>query len=252
MTRAGIIAAGHGERLRAGTGILKPLVRVEGEALIDRVLASIAEAGASDVAIIVNDASLAVRTHVSARRWPFGIDWIVETTPSSMHSFLRVLERLALTGEQSGDRGPFLISTVDTVAPPGAYARFFAEAARLDADVTLALTPTLDDDKPLLVEVDGRRVVALGDAASNATLATAGYYAVRPSILREADAARRGGAAALRVFLARLLERGYRIDGVAVAPSVDVDRPADVETAEAFLRRLPGRSRGAAKAGVNL
>ena len=43
-----------------------------------------------------------------------------------MHSFLRVVETLAA----GGDEGPFLVSTVDTVAPPGAFARFAAEARR--------------------------------------------------------------------------------------------------------------------------
>jgi NDP-sugar pyrophosphorylase family protein len=231
MTKAGIIAAGHGERLRPGTGTLKPLVRVGGETLIARVLGSIADAGASEVAIIVNDESLAVRDHVAARRWPFALRWIVETTPSSMHSFLRVLETLAADGAE----GPFLMSTVDTVAPPGAYARFLA-ATEAGADVTLALTPAVDDDTPLLVAVDGTRVTSLGAAAGAARLATAGYYAVRPAILREADEARRDNLTALRGFLARLLARGYRIDGVRVAESVDVDRPADVDAAEAFLQ----------------
>jgi len=136
------------------------------------------------------------------------------------------------------------MSTVDTVAAPGAYVRFFDAAARRDADVTLALTPAVDDDKPLLVKMDGERVVALGDAAGRAAFATAGYYAVRASILREADAARGDGLSALRGFFGRLLERGYRLDGLMSAVSVDVDRPVDVDAAEAFLRRA------AAKVGV--
>lgn len=238
MIKAGIIAAGHGERLRQETGALKPLVRVDGETLIERVLGSIADAGATEVAIIVNDASPGVRDHVSSRRWPFSVQWIVETTPSSMHSFLRIVETLAAGGAGS-DSGPFLVSTVDTVAPRSAYARFMAEAERdAEADVTLALTPAVGDDKPLLVRLDGSRVAALGPSAGSAPWATAGYYAVRPSILREADEARRDGSSALREFLARLLARGYRMRGISVAESIDVDRPDDVRVAEEFLRRV--------------
>lgn len=228
--RAGVIAAGQGARLRA-SGPLKPLVDVGGRPLIARVLASIAEAGASDVAIIINDTSTAIRDRMSAERWPFRIQWIVRTTPSSMHSFLLVLETLAGQGND-----PVLISTVDTLAPPGTFARFVAEARAHDADVTLALTSLVDDEKPLRVAVDGRRVTAIGAAAAASPLATAGYYFVSPRVLGEADAARRDELPALRAFLSRLLERGYRIDGATMPGSIDVDRPADVAAAERMLR----------------
>ena len=82
----------------------------------------IADAGATEVVIIINERSLAVRDHVSAGRWPFAVRWIVQTTPSSMHSFLLVLE--ALVG---GADDRVLISTVDTVSPSGAFAEFVCD-----------------------------------------------------------------------------------------------------------------------------
>lgn len=232
--RAGVIAAGRGDRLRTGGQTLKPLVRVGGRTLIERVLTSLGETAPAEVVVIINEDSTGIRDHVSACRWPFPVRWIVETTPSSMHSFLRVVDALAETGEP----GPFLVSTVDTVAPPGAYARFAAEAATRDAAVTLALTSASDDEHPLLVRLEGSRVAAIGAAAAPAAYATAGYYAVRPSILREADEARRDGVGALRIFLERLLARGYRLDGIPSPASIDVDRPPDVVAAEDLLRRV--------------
>ena len=231
--RAGVIAAGRGDRLRAGTPALKPLVEVGGRALIDRVLTSIAEAGARDVVVIVNEDSLAVRDHVAGRAWPFAIRWIVETTPSSMHSFLRVVETLA----ERGDEGPFLVSTVDTVAPPGAFARFAAERVRARGGRHAGAHRAgrrreAAARQPRGIARDGDRRAPTGRDA------TAGYYLVRASILREADEARADGVGALRVFLGRLLARGYRIDGVPVPESVDVDRPGDVAAAEHFLRRV--------------
>jgi len=61
---------------------------------------------------------------------------------------------------------------------------------------------------------------------------------VRASMLDEADAARRDGVSALRGFLARLLAKGHRLDGIVSPASIDVDRPFDVEAAEEFLRRV--------------
>jgi choline kinase/predicted HAD superfamily phosphohydrolase YqeG len=232
--RAGVLAAGRGERLRP-SNLLKPLVKVGDRTLIERVLTSMAEAGAVEVTVIINDDSLAVRDHVVASDWPFALRWIVETTPSSMHSFLRVIEALAADGHE----GPFLLSTVDTVAGAQAFLRFINEAQRnKESAMTLALTSPGNDEKPLLVRcaADDSRIVAIGAAAAPSDFATAGLYAVRSSILREADEARRDGVDALRTFLGRLLDRGYHVAGIPIAESIDVDRPSDIRTAEAFLR----------------
>ena len=234
LLRAGLLAAGRGERLRTQSAF-KPLVKVEGQTLIERVLISMAEAGVSEVIVIINDDSLAVRDHVTASKWPFAIRWIVETTPSSMHSFLRVVETLAA----DGDDGPFLLSTVDTVVGSQTYARFIAEARRHEeAAVSLALTSPGNDEKPLLVRCapGNSRIIAIGAAAAPSDHATAGLYAVRASILREAEAARRQGVDTLRSFLGRLLDRGYHLAGIPIAQSIDVDRPGDIRTAEEFLR----------------
>jgi NDP-sugar pyrophosphorylase family protein len=213
---------------------MKPLIKIGGESLIERVLQSIAEAGASEVAVIINEDSAAVRDHVEKRSWPFALRWIVETTPTSMHSFLRLVETLAADGAN----GPFLLSTVDTVAGPQVYSDFIARARRRKAAVTLALTSPGDDEKPLLVRMaaGSSQIEAFGDGE----YATAGIYAVRPIVLREADAARSSGTPALRAFLARLLERGYELAGIPISESIDVDRPNDIGAAEAFLERARG------------
>ncbi|HEX7517516.1 MAG TPA: NDP-sugar synthase [Chthoniobacterales bacterium] len=235
LLRAGVLAAGRGERLRTASNPLKPLVKVGGRTLIERVLISMAEAGVTEVVVIINGDSLAVRDAVMASQWPFALRWIVETTPSSMHSFFRVLETLAA----NGDDGPFLLSTVDTVAGAQTFARFIAEARQHEhAEVTLALTSPGNDDKPLLVRCapGNSHILAMGEAAAPSDYATAGLYAVRASVLREAESARHDGVDALRTFLGRLLDRGYRLAGIPIARSIDVDRPDDIETAEEFLR----------------
>lgn len=236
QTRAGIIAAGRGDRLRPAAQTLKPLVPVAGRPLIDHVLTSVAETSPAEVVIIVNEASLAVKDYVDTRRWPFGVRWIVETTPSSMHSFLRVLETLA----DGDDAGPYLMSTVDTIATPGAYRSFLDSSRSLDGDVALALARQGDADKPLRVRMQRAtsRIEAIGEEAGQAPWVTAGYYAVRPAILREAARAREENLPALRTFFTYLLKNGYRLNGVPIAGAVDVDRPDDVKTAEAFLKQV--------------
>ncbi|MGI8437791.1 MAG: nucleotidyltransferase family protein [Chthoniobacterales bacterium] len=233
--KAGILAAGRGERLRSASHPLKPLVEVGGRTLLEHVLHSLGQADVTEVTVLINEDSLAVRDCISAANWPFPVRWVIETTPSSMHTFLRLVETLSA----DGDEEPFLLSTVDTIAGAQTYARFLKAAlSKIAADVSLALTSPGDDETPLLVSLspNDSRVIALGAAAAPWGLATAGIYLVRASILREAEEARNDGLDALRIFLGRLLERGYRIDGIPIEGAIDVDRPGDIETAEAFLR----------------
>ena len=229
--RAGVLAAGRGERLRSYAADLKPLARVGGQPLIEHVLNSMGNAGANEVVVIINEDSEAVRDHVVKSDWPFALRWIVETTPTSMHSFLRLVETLAADRNE----GPFLLSTVDTVARPSTYSDFITSAQMHDdAAITLALTSPGNDEKPLLVRLaeDDSRIAAFGEGE----FATAGVYAVRPIILREAEAARRDRLNALRTFLGRLLERAYCLRGIPISRSIDVDHPADLAEAENFLR----------------
>jgi NDP-sugar pyrophosphorylase family protein len=236
--KAGIFAAGVGARMRAGDGgphQPKALTRVGDRTLIEWILRDIEAAGAGEIVVIVNEQSIAVRDHVTRVMPSRPITWIVETTPSSMHSFLRVLETLAGDG---GD-GPFLMSTVDTIAPPGTFARFVGAASRARAaDIVLALTPRVEDDHPLRmqlgsVDADGSAgIMLVGEGAH----ATAGYSFVRATLLREADAARRANLPALRAFLRHVCERGCTMRGICMPDSIDVDRPSDVAAAEQLLR----------------
>lgn len=227
--KAGILAAGRGERLR-DSGELKPLVEVAGRPLIAHVLGAFSEIDVEEVTVIINEGGMRVRDVVEAQHWPFLITWIVKTTASSMHSFLELVQQLAA----GGDRRPFLIATVDTVIRPRQLTEFVEAAVR--CDVTLAVNEPLEDDNPLWVSTDGsRRVIAFGNSAGG--VATAGLYIVNPVVLAEAEAAERDGLMSLRSFLCRLLDRGYEISAVPIGNSVDVDRSADIIAAEKLLKR---------------
>ena len=234
--KAGLIAAGLGERLRAhGMTLPKPLVPVAGRPLIDYVLAAVATAGLRQVACIVNEESRGIEEHCRTQ-WPhLAFDFIRRTTPSSMESLFTL--RPLLTGE------PFVLLTVDAVFAPALLAQFLtAAAARPDAHAVLALSTFVDDEKPLYARLaaDGR-ISALGADAQprdlrEAALVTAGFYVFHPAIFDEIAFSRQAGFTALRQFLGHLLRRGYRFYGERIGKTVDVDRPEDIAVAEAFVR----------------
>jgi NDP-sugar pyrophosphorylase family protein len=229
--RAAIIAAGQGERLRAaGVTQPKPLVPVAGAPLIDYAIAAIAAAGLTHVACIVNEESCGIEDHCR-QRWPeIRFDFVRRTTPSSMESLFTLTPLL-------GD-GRFVLLTVDAVfAPPVLRDFVTAAAAHRDAHGVLALSDFVADEKPLWARLaaDGR-VTALGDAARDSGLVTAGFYVFDAAIFAEVDTARAQRFTALRQFLGHLLARGYRICGARVPKTVDVDRPEDIASAAAFVR----------------
>lgn len=231
--KAGIIAAGLGERLRdAGITTPKPLIEVDGRPLIDHALDAIAAAGIAEAACIFNaePGSDAVEAHCRARRSGPQLDIIRRTTPSSMESLFALAPALGA--------GPALVLTVDAIFAPAILTEFVAAAQRhRDADVVLAATHFIDDEKPLRIALAGDgRVTALGAGAGASPLITAGFYVFSPRVFTEIDAARRLALTALRQWLGHLVERGYRCYGAAIGKTVDVDRPEDIATAEAFVR----------------
>ena len=66
-----IIAAGEGSRLvQEGVQLPKPLVRLAGEPMIDRLINIFLRCGAESLSIIVNEQMTAVREHLEALELP--------------------------------------------------------------------------------------------------------------------------------------------------------------------------------------
>jgi NDP-sugar pyrophosphorylase family protein len=231
--KAGIIAAGTGERLaRGGISIAKPLVPIGGEPMIARVIRAAAFLNVTSIACIVNDLDPSIAQYLRSTPWPAPLELIVKTTPSSMESLFCLAPLL-------GDE-PFLLLTVDAVFGFYDLGRFLARAQRLDAaQGVLALTDFVDDEKPLWVRVNPQgRITGLGGSAKPSRYVTAGFYYFRPEIFHMRDAARGMALKALREFLCLLTENEYLLYGVPVPKTVDVDYPEDIEKAEAYLRGL--------------
>ncbi len=230
--KAGLIAAGFGERLReAGITLPKPLVEVAGKPLIEHVLGAAGAAGIEEVACIFNAEADAVEAYCRSRRGGPRLQIVRRTTPSSMESLF------ALAPQLSG--APFVLLTVDAVFAPAVLRDFLAAAAarHAAADAVLAVTDFVDDEKPLRLRLDPRdRVTALGEDAAASALVTAGFYVFHPRVFAQIDAARAARCTALRHYLRHLLRDGYRIDGVRTGKTVDVDRPQDIAAADAFVR----------------
>lgn len=228
--KAGIIAAGRGERLlRTGVSMPKPLVPVLGEPMIARTIRGASRAGVDKVFCVINGIDRAVEEYLLSNQWPVRLQVIKKTTRNSLESFS--LLHPYLEGE------PFLIFTVDAVFRLTALGRFLSGARRLsEAHAVLALTRYVDDEKPLFARVDRVHAVReIGEKAYGSPLITAGFYWFRPSVLELLSEARRRRLKAFRQFLCLLPESHCPTYAIAVSRTFDVDRREDMEKAELYL-----------------
>jgi NDP-sugar pyrophosphorylase family protein len=227
VLRGGIIAAGHGTRLRAdGYRVSKPMTSVGGLPLIGHALDRFRAVGVRQATVIINDGSDDCRHWLTDHDRDLDLDLIVRTTPSSYASFEIVAARLA--------GAPALITTVDAILPADAFQHFVSSASSFpDNAVVLGLTDHVDDDNPLWATPNGEgRVLRLGgDQGSHVT---AGLYwlpadrGVEPKMRFDR----------LRDYLKWLVDEGRPVYGVVLPLVFDIDRAHDVEAAEhAGLRR---------------
>jgi NDP-sugar pyrophosphorylase family protein len=219
--RGGIIAAGHGTRLRAdGYRMSKAMTPVGGRPLIGHALDRFRAVGVRQATVIVNEESDDCRQWLSEHGRGLELNVIVRTTPSSYASFALVAARLA--------GAPAVITTVDAIMALDAFQHFVDSAACLpDGAVVLGLTGHVDDDNPLWATLDeDGRVVRLGGGQGSHV--TAGLYWL-PAQRIAAPMARFDR---LRDYLKWLVEEGQPIYGVVLPLVFDIDRACDVEAAE--------------------
>lgn len=229
-----ILAAGHGERLRAqGLDLPKPLVKLDGEPLLVRQTRILLEAGADSVVAVVNSETASVIER-EAIQLPVRLKLVVRDTPNSMETLFQLGDHL--TGRW------FLAATVDAVLACDEMRRFARQSIALTAgahpiaDGTLGVVRWRGDDRPLFVEVEAEGGIrAIGAAPSD--LVTAGVYFLPGSIFAFRDRAHDAKLSALRQFLGGLLDWGARLHAIELNGVIDIDVADDLEAARRMLER---------------
>lgn len=233
-----IIAAGEGSRLaQEGVSDPKPLVRVGGECLVDRLVRIFLDNGAGEVAVICNDLSPLVGIHLRQRQAagvPLRV--VVKTTPSSMHSLLELSPLLS-----EGDE-PFVLTTVDTIFDEADFHRYVSRFQELvdrgEADGLMGVTDYIDDEKPLYVKV-GRAddITAFLDSDPEPRYVSGGIYGLSPRALLTLRGCVDRGESRMRNFQRALLADGLRLKAWTFGRVLDIDHASDIAKAEALLGR---------------
>lgn len=226
-----IIAAGEGSRLvQEGMKTPKPLLRLHGVPLIDRLIHLFLRHHATSISIIVNKEMTEVQAHLKALSLPVPFHLLVQSTPSSMHSFH------ALSRFLTGDR--FCLTTVDTIFQEDEftqYIRTFEQTSTLDG--LMAVTSFVDDEKPLYVKTDDDYMIqAFLDATDEpCRYVSGGIYCLRNTVLPALDQAMEQGISRMRNYQRLLVSEGLHLKAYPFHKIIDIDHISDLAKAETFL-----------------
>lgn len=225
-----ILAGGEGSRLFSdGVATPKAFVDLGGRPLLFRLSDSLRRAGCESVTALVREEALGGAPLPSGKQ--DGPEIIRCRTPSSLHTLTRGLEAVP--------PGPVLCSMVDTVMRDEDWHDLVVRSrSRLErgADACVAITPFLEDERPLYVARNPiGRVTAFQDVPAVPALVTGGVYFLASRVRSLAPRVLALGVERMRGFLRWLVEHGYRVETVEVARILDVDRRQDLERATEWL-----------------
>lgn len=227
-----IIAAGEGSRLaQEGVKKPKPLVELNGEPMIGRLINVFTRCNAESISVIVNNEMKEVKAYLDTLNPSVPFNVVVKSTPSSMHSFFE-LSRVM-------QKGKFCLTTVDTIFREEDFAKYIAAfEADTSSDGMMAVTPFIEDEKPLYVDVDDSMTIrAFRDAAyEGARFISGGVYALNDKAITVLEDCMNRGVARMRNFQRALIDAGLCLKAYPIEKIVDVDHAGDIEVAERFLR----------------
>ena len=207
-----IISAGEGSRLsQEGVTLPKPLVQLNGVAMIDRLIRIFIRNGADKVVVIINNESPLTKEHLAKLQQETEVP-------------LEVVVKFCLT-------------TVDTIFREEEFAAFIEAFKRADNDGYMAVTDYIDDEKPLYISTDGAlNITGFHDAAtSECRYISGGIYCLTPTAIRTLNACMDKGMSRMRNFQRQLVADGLKLKAYPFKKILDVDHAGDIVKAEAFL-----------------
>ena len=243
-----IIAAGDGSRL-AQEGITepKPLVKVRGERLIDRLIRIFMGNNATEIVVICNEQMFDVANHLKMIQakglngLPIPLRFVVKSTPSSMHSFYELRNFLR--------DDPFILTTVDTIFDESEfhdYVLSFQDKIAQGTDALMGVTDYIDDEKPLYVGVDNvMRINGYYDTPqADSHFISAGIYGLTAPSLNILEACIEKGESRMRNFQRALVAAGLRIEAYPLTKVFDIDHIDDIRKADEGVNNLSSCCKG--------
>lgn len=227
-----ILAAGRGSRLRE-VSVSKPLTPVGGVPLIERVMRSAAEGGATAFTVVTGCRAEPLEAFLATLRAPVRCVRIDDWTRPNGHS--------VLAGAAAID-GDYLLAMSDHLFDPD-FARRLIAAGRAGCGVRLAVdrdldSPLLDLDDATKVETAaGGKIVRIGKTLDRYDAIDTGLFLAGPELAGAIRAdIESGGEGSLSSGVQRLADAGEAATlDVTGARWIDIDDPRALALAEALF-----------------
>lgn len=227
-----IIAAGEGSRLsNEGYVGLKPMVRINGEMLIDRLMRIFINNDAEVIYIIINENSSELGEYLKNYKSAVPLKIITKSTDSSLHSFHELLEEFK-------DIEELCLTTTDSVFEKEEFQRYIEDfKANKNDDGLLAVTSFIDDESPLYINFDSNSVIKqiTDHATQEKSFVSGGIYCLRKKALELVPVAINSGLHRMRNFQRLLIQNNLVVRAHSFNKIMDVDHVSDIEKAEHFL-----------------
>ena len=228
-----IIAAGEGSRLQQeGVVLPKPLVQINGEAMIDRLIRIFRQNHAEEIVIIVNTLNPLTEQHIrKLKENGLGNDirLIVKSTPSSMHSFAEIAPFLS--------DAPFCLTTVDTIFKETEFSEYIEHFKESKSDGCMAVTDFIDDEKPLYIGTNNdMSITGFYDSNNGYQYISGGIYCLKQKAIKTLHQCLEAGQSRMRNFQRALVADGQQLEAYKFSKILDVDHAEDIQKAETFLK----------------
>jgi len=229
----GVIAAGDGQRLKdEGITVPKPLIIINEQTLLDRIILLSGKFQFESVNIIINSAfkkdiedSGIFDKHKDVKG-----NVIYGKTQSSLHSLNRLKDLLSESN--------FCLMTIDSIFNENEFEEFLKQAEGINGyDGLIAVTDFVDDEKPLWIKTDENGIIKkFSSERDGADYVTGGIYFFKKGVIGLTDKAIEKDISRLRNFLQYLVDIGLNLKAVRFSKIIDLDHKSDIEEAERFLK----------------
>ncbi|MDO5759816.1 MAG: NDP-sugar synthase [Bacteroidota bacterium] len=235
-----IIAAGEGSRLRKeGFESVKPLVKVKGEYLIERLIRIFRDNNAEQITIIINEESKELEKFLNSRTFGVKINLVIKSTPSSLHSFWNIIHNSNFT--------ECCLTTVDTIFNEKDFKEYISKfVVSKDCHALMGITKYIDDEKPLYVKTnkeENRIEAYLDKKEKGVDSVSAGIYCLRKEALHIVDDCIEKGVSRMRNYQRALLENNLRVEPFLFGKVIDIDHLTDIAKAEQLIENWANTSK---------
>lgn len=228
-----IIAAGQGSRLaEEGYPELKPMVKIGGQTLIERLITVFKQNDAENIYILFNEDSATIKEFAGLIRADDTIHISFKSTESSLHSFYEVLRLHPRIVE-------VCLTTTDTIFREDDFQKYIQYFQRnKDLDALMAVTDFVDDESPLYVQFDkDNSITAFTDRqVGSHPYVSGGIYCLRNAALEMVRTSLEHGISRMRNYQRALLSAQLAVKAYMFSDIVDIDHVEDIEKARQLIQ----------------